>query len=188
MKLLSILKLFLLTFLLGISLSFNMSPESDNEPQAINWMTWQEAVEKIEKGEKKKIFIDIYTDWCGWCKTMDKKTFSNPEIAKYMNEHFYAVKMDAEGKEDIVFRDHTFKYVANGRRGYHELAASLLQGKMSYPTVVFMDEDINMLSPVPGYQPPTSFHKIMTFFGEEHYKKTKWEEYEKIYEAPANLE
>lgn len=188
MKLMSVLKLSFAPLLLGALLSFSIAPQSEPQEEKVNWMSWEEAIEKIENGEKKKIFIDVYTDWCGWCKKMDKSTFSHPEIAKYMNKHFYAVKLDAEGKDDIVFRDHTFKYVAQGRRGYHELAASLLQGKMSYPTVVFMDENANLLSPVPGYQQPGSFHKVLTYFAEEHYKDTDWKEFEKKYQAPANLE
>uniref|UniRef100_A0A3Q2YUK7 Spermatogenesis-associated protein 20-like TRX domain-containing protein n=1 Tax=Hippocampus comes TaxID=109280 RepID=A0A3Q2YUK7_HIPCM len=53
------------------------------------------------EGNTKKVFIDIYTDWCGWCKKMDKDTFQNPEVAAYMNENFLMVKMDAEGKDPI---------------------------------------------------------------------------------------
>ena len=49
----------------------------------VNWMSFEEAVEKSKK-EKRKIFIDVYTDWCGWCKVMDKNTFSQPVIAKYI--------------------------------------------------------------------------------------------------------
>jgi len=125
----------------------------------------------------KKIFIDVYTDWCGWCKRMDAATFQKPEDAKYMNEHFYNVKFDAEQKEDITILGNTFKFVAQGRRGYHELAAALLNGKMSYPTVVFMNGKFEMLSPVPGYQEPVQFLKVATFFGDDIYRDKKWEEY-----------
>ena len=186
MKLISVLRLSLAPILLGLLFSFKMVPPTEPANE-IEWLTWEQAIEKLENGDKKKIFIDVYTDWCGWCKQMDKSTFQHPEIAKYMKENFHAVKLDAEGKDDIVFRDHTFKYVAQGRRGYHELAASLLQGRMSYPTVVFLDEEANLISPVPGYQPAESFHKILTYFAEEHYKDTEWQEFEKTYKAPEGL-
>ena len=91
-------------------------------------MTWEEAVQKAStEASPKKLFIDVYTDWCGWCKKMDKDTFQNAEVAAYMSENFYMVKLDAEQKEPIEFKGKTYNFVATGRRGYHELAAALLQ-------------------------------------------------------------
>ena len=104
-------------------------------------------------------------------------TFQNPEVARYMNENFYMVKLDGEGKEPIEFRGKTYKYVPSGRRGYHEFAAALLQGRLSYPTVVFLDEDLNMLSPVPGYQKPKPFLNIARYFGDNIYKDKDWQSY-----------
>ncbi|WP_224484584.1 thioredoxin family protein [Robertkochia aurantiaca] len=147
--------------------------------QEIKWMSWDEAVAASESSENpKKIFIDVYTDWCGWCKRMDKDTFNDPEVAAYMKEHFYMVKFDAEGKEDVTYKGRTYSYVPQGRRGYHELAAALLQGQLSYPTVVFLNENQEMLSPVPGYMKPKQFIPIARYFGEDIYKTTKWDEYQ----------
>ena len=146
--------------------------------QEINWLSWEQAVTMSQSDENpKKIFIDVYTDWCGWCKKMDKDTFQNPEVALYMNQNFYMVKLDGEGKEPIEFRGKTYKYVPSGRRGYHELAAALLNGRLSYPTVVFMDEDLNLLSPVPGYQKPAPFLNIARYFGDNIYKEKDWQTY-----------
>lgn len=146
--------------------------------QEVNWLSWDEAV-ALSKSEAnpKKVFVDVYTDWCGWCKKMDKDTFQNPEVAAYMAENFYMVKMDAEGKEPIEYDGRTFKFVPQGRRGYHELAAALLQGKMSYPTVIFLDEELKMLSPVPGYQKVEPFMQIARYFGDNIYKDKDWKSY-----------
>jgi thioredoxin-related protein len=150
------------------------------ENNSIHWLSFEQAVElQAQEGNSKKIFIDVYTDWCGWCKKMDKNTFQNPEVAAYMKEHFYMVKLDGEGKEPIVFKAQTFSFVPSGRNGYHELAANLLQGQLSYPTVVYLDENMNMLSPVPGYLTPEPFLKIATYFGDDIYKTTTWEDYSK---------
>jgi thioredoxin-related protein len=153
-----------------------------SEAETIEWMTIEEA-QLAQQKEPRKIFIDVYTDWCGWCKRMDKATFQNAEIAAYMNTNYYNVKFNAEQKDSIVFNGQTFKYVAQGRRGYHELAAALMNGKMSYPTVVFLDENLSILSPIPGFQAPAAFEPIMTFFGSNAYKETKWETYRQNFES-----
>ncbi len=146
--------------------------------QQVNWISWDQAVATVQAGSNdKKIFIDVYTDWCGWCKRMDKDTFQNPEVAAYMNENFLMVKLDGEQKEPIEYNGKTYKFVPSGRKGYHELAAALLQGRLSYPTVVFLDEKLNMLSPVPGYQKPDAFLQIARYFGENIYKEKDWQTY-----------
>lgn len=149
----------------------------------VKWMTFEEAIEK-SKTEKRKIFVDVYTDWCGWCKVMDKNTFNDPEVAEILNSKFYPVKFDAEQRGEIVFDNHTFKFVPSGNRGYHELAAALLNNKLSYPTVVFLNEDFAMIQPLPGYRKADEFHKIAQFIGEDHYKNTPWKEWEKQYTSP----
>ncbi|RTE53213.1 DUF255 domain-containing protein [Arenibacter aquaticus] len=147
--------------------------------QEVNWLSWDEAAKLAETDKNpKKIFIDVYTDWCGWCKKMDKDTFQNPEVAEYMSKNYYMVKLDGEGKEPIEFRGKTFKFVPSGRNGYHEFAAALMQGKMSYPTTIFLDEQMNMLSPVPGYQKPGPFLKIAKYFGEDIHKEKDWNTYD----------
>jgi len=174
----------LLMIFIGGSAFINEQSIEDAE-SPVNWMTFEEAVEKSQT-EQRKVFIDVYTDWCGWCKVMDKNTFSQPDIAEYLNENFYPVKLDGEQKEDIEFRGHTFKYVASGRRGYHQLAASLLNNKLSYPTVVFLDEDFNMIQPLPGYQKPVQFERVIKFIGGDHYKDTSWEEWQQDFVSEIN--
>ena len=149
----------------------------------IEWLTFEEAVAR-NRENPKKIFVDVYTDWCGWCKVMDKNTFNHEKVAKFINSRYYAVKFNAEQTEDIVFRGHTFKFVAQGRRGYHELAATLMNGRMSYPTVVFLDEELNLITPVPGYQKPKEFFKILSFIGDDTYKRQNWTEFDKVYVSP----
>ncbi|HRI80581.1 MAG TPA: DUF255 domain-containing protein [Cyclobacteriaceae bacterium] len=149
----------------------------------VKWMSFAEAVEK-SKTVKKKIFIDVYTDWCGWCKVMDKSTFSEENVAKILNEDFYPVKFDAEQKEDVVFNNTTFKFMPYGNGGTHQLAAALLNNQLSYPTVVFLDEEFRMIQPLAGYQKAPEFHKIIQYIGEDHYKKMKWADYQGVYKSP----
>ncbi len=105
----------------------------------------------LNKKKPKKIFIDVYTDWCGWCKKMDATTFMNPEIAKYMNDNFYCVKMNAEMKDTLVVDGVTFLNPnPAASRSSHQLAIELLRGKMSYPSYVFLNDKSQWLDCSPG--------------------------------------
>ena len=160
--------------LIGFS-SFNFTSnngESNTDGEKIQWVTFPEAIE-LSKRKPKKIFVDVYTNWCGWCKRMDQATFQNPEVAKYMNKNFYCIKFNAEGKEDVKFGDRVY----SNTKKTHLLARELLNNKMSYPTVVFLDERFSKLSPVPGYQAPEPFLNIAKFFGDNEYKTKTWQEY-----------
>src|SRR5687768_444314 len=154
---------------------------------SVKWITFEEAIKK-SKTEKRPIFIDVYTDWCGWCKVMDKNTFNDPKIANMLNEKFYAVKFNAEQREDVIFNGNTFKFIESGRNGYHQLAAALLNNQLSYPTVVFLDEDFKMIQPLPGYRKAPEFHMIAQFIGEGHYKTVKWDDFQKKYVSPYSPE
>lgn len=149
----------------------------------VNWMTIEEALAQ-SKIEKKKIMVDMYTDWCGWCKKMEKATFQEEHIAAYLNENYYPVKFDAEQKEAIEYKDNKYEYVKTSRRGYHELAATFTNGNLSYPTVVFLDENLNIIQAIPGFQNVKTFEMIMTFFSEDHYQNTPWQKYIKMYISP----
>lgn len=119
----------------------------------IQWLSIEEAYE-LNKKEPRKIFVDVYTDWCGWCKRMDKDTFSNAEVAEYVNKNYYAVKMNAES-------DRAFKL---GQAAMTERQVAQQFGVSGYPTVVFIHEDFRTIEPVSGYQQPTQFMKLLQAF------------------------
>lgn len=144
--------------------------------QEVNWVSFEDAVELTRK-EPRKLLIDLYTDWCGWCKKMDKDTYTDPEVIETINKNYYAVKFNAEQKDSVRLDDYWFKFIPSGRRGYHELAAALTDGQMTYPTTVFMDEEIRIIQPIAGYMGPKEFLPIIKFIGEDHFKKISWEEY-----------
>jgi len=139
---------------------------------AVKWYTWEEAI-AANKKNKKKIFVDVYTDWCGWCKRMDATTFSDPAVSKHMNDNFYCVKLDAEQKEDIQYAGNTYKYISNyGRKGVHQFAFTLLDGSMSYPQYVFLDENEGKLIVSKGYKKTNDFMKELKYISSNAYKKT----------------
>jgi thioredoxin-related protein len=148
-----------------------------NSPGGIQWMSFEEAVKSSEKNPKK-LFIDVYTDWCGWCKKMDASTFKEPEVVKFINEKFYPVKLNAETRDTIRFRDKEFKYIADYKA--NELAISLLGGKMGYPSYVMLDETFALVTqPVQSYLTKENLIPIITFYGNNIYKEKTWEEFEK---------
>ncbi|MBN2350174.1 MAG: DUF255 domain-containing protein [Bacteroidales bacterium] len=148
--------------------------------QSVKWYTFEEAL-KLNEKNPKKILIDVYTDWCSWCKVMDKNTFNHVKIIPFLNEKFYPVKFNAEQKEDVVLGDKTFKFIPQGNRGYHELAAALLNGKLAYPSIVFLDEQVRIIQPFQGYIKPKQFDEISKFIGDDHYKNQSWEDFTKSY-------
>ncbi|MCS6818491.1 MAG: DUF255 domain-containing protein [Chitinophagales bacterium] len=160
---------------------FNISFKKP-ETSGIKWMTW-EQVQAAVKVKPKKIFVDVYTNWCGWCKKMDATTFSHPEIVKYVNENYYAIKFDAEQREPIIFNGKEYKFIPQGNRGYHELAAFILNNRMTYPTTVYLDEKLNILTPVPGYLEPQTFEMILNFFASNAYLNMSWEQFQSTFKG-----
>lgn len=145
----------------------NPVPAPVEGEKKVKWYSWEEAME-LQRKEPRKIMVDIYTDWCHWCKVMDKKTFEDKKIADYLNTHFYPVKLDAEQKEDIIWNDKKFEY-RKGRRGVHTLAYSLLDGKMSYPSIVFLNEKMERVMISAGFKKVPDFEKELTYVADEHY-------------------
>ncbi len=167
-------RIFVLFVLFGF---FNQTSFS----QEVKWMSFEEAIE-AQKTEKKKIFVDLYTDWCGWCKRMDKTTMTDPFIINYLNSEFYPVKFNAEQDEDITFKGKVFTLQKRkGKRDYHQLAAHISRNQLSYPTFIFLNENAEVIQPIKGYQDATTFKTIMTYIGDDHFKKTPWNQYKKSY-------
>lgn len=144
--------------------------------EVINWMSFTE-LETAMASEPRPVFIDFYTNWCGWCKRMDKSTFVDKEVVNYINRRFYAVKFDAEQKEPVTYKGKTFKFVPSGRRGYNELAAAYLRGQMSYPTYVVLKADFDIITAIKGYQTAEQLLPMLTYLGEEHYLDQEWQDY-----------
>jgi thioredoxin-related protein len=157
---------------LGLAvLGLNVSAQDE-----IKWHSIEEAIQLASK-EPRVLVIDVYTDWCGWCKRMDATTFSDPEVVEIMNKHFYPVKLDAEGKEDIIIGDRTFKFVDNGRRGYHEIAAVVTRGRLSYPTISYVDAQGKVLEAAPGYKTADQFRVYLAYYSDGAYKNQTFDEF-----------
>jgi thioredoxin-related protein len=174
------IQLFLLlaAFLLPSLTRAQEKPEGNS---IIKWYSFEDAY-KLNKKKHKKMFVDVFTDWCGWCKKMDKETFQDPEVAKYMQKNFICVKLNAERKDTVEIDGVKFANSnPNGRGGTNKLAVDLLRGKMSYPSSLFLDENNQSITVVAGYMSAADFTPLLHFFAENAYKDQKWEDYRAAY-------
>ncbi|MBN2521458.1 MAG: DUF255 domain-containing protein [Bacteroidales bacterium] len=149
--------------------------------EKVKWYTIEEA-QKLNTASPKKFIIDVYTDWCGWCVRMDQTTFGNPIIAKYLNERYYPVKFNAEMKEPIIFAGKEYTN-QGGNRQPHDLAQALLMGKMSYPSISYLNEELQLLSTVPGYYTAEQIEPILIYFAEDYYKTVAWQQFRESFKT-----
>jgi thioredoxin-related protein len=179
MKKVSLLIIPCLTILMAFTF---LKPKPASEAEGIKWMTWQEVVE-AEKKQPKKVFVDVYTDWCGWCKRMDATTFTNPVIIKYINDNYYAIKFNAETKQPISLNGKEYNFVAQGNSGYHELAAQILHYQMSYPTQVYFDESLNEIFPMAGYEDARDFEQLINYVASNSYMSNDYPKFKKSFKG-----
>jgi len=128
--------------------------------QTLKWHSINE-IEQLQSEAPRKIIVDVYTDWCRWCKVMDQKTFTDPTLIAYLNQHYYMVKFNAEQKTEATFKGKTYQYRSNGVKGFNGLAAELTQGKMSYPSFVVLDEKLNTLQIERGFKSAPQFKQAL---------------------------
>ena len=163
---------FLMIFLIAASASSFISPNKEK----INWISITE-LNKLYNKEPRPILLDVYTDWCGWCKEMDRTTYQNDKLADYINTHYYAVKFNAESRDSISFNNKKYGY--NARYKSNELAQYFLFGQMQYPTTVFLSTIDAQPAPLPGYLSAKDMEAPIRFFGDGAYKTKTFVEYNK---------
>lgn len=161
-------KIALLAFLVlgGLALMshFKILSASEATPKTMipvkTWYSIQE-VQQLQQDNPKKVIVDIYTDWCRWCKVMDETTFSDAATLAYLQENYYLVKLNAETPTAINFKGTNYEFVKGGRKGYHQLAAALLNGGLSYPSFVVLDENLNTIEVIKGYKEAKAFRAAL---------------------------
>ena len=118
------------------------------QKQEINWIGFEELEDSL-KTETRPVFIYFYTDWCVYCKKMERNAFLDREIVKKLNTEFYAVKMNAESQEEIQFEGQTFtnEQSRTMRNGIHQipiLLASRNDKPISFPVVMVLDKEFRV--------------------------------------------
>src|SRR5262245_30768081 len=133
----------------------------------VTWIGWNEGL-AAAAGSGKPIIVDVYTDWCGWCKRMDRDTYASAEVSDYVNRHFVMVRLNAESSQRV-------SYVGRS------LTARALAGGFNvtgYPTTIFLRPNGDHMVNVPGYLAPDKFLKLAHYIGDGALDRgVKWEEY-----------
>jgi thioredoxin-related protein len=155
-----------LILILAITAAFSF----DNKPkEKVNWISFAE-LEKMYAENPKPILVDLYTSWCGWCKEMDRTTYSNVKVAAYINEHYYAVKYNAESKDSVAFNK--IKYGFNKAAKTNDLALYLSFGERSYPNTIFLENLHARPAPLSGYMKPKEMEAPLKYFVEKKGEET----------------
>ena len=151
----------LFTFFLSFSLALTLTNTVQGQ-ESIQWMKFEEAIAANAKNPKM-ILVDVYTDWCGWCKKMDKDTFTDPRVIAHFQKNFYAVKLNAEDtNRKFPFMGKTFSEA--------EMAASMRVN--SYPNFVVIEPGLQNIAQLPGYREPEAFLEGLAELIEKAFKKT----------------
>lgn len=137
--------------------------------EKVNWISFEE-LERVYAGEPKPILVDLYTNWCGWCKEMDRTTYSHGKVAAYINEHYYAIKYNAESKDSVLFNK--IKYGFNRAYKTNDLALFLSFGERSYPNTIFLENINARPAPLSGYMKPKEIEAPLKYFVEKKGEQT----------------
>lgn len=127
---------------------------------SLDWLEYGEALVRA-RSENKHVIIDFYTNWCGWCKVMDRNTYGDSSVATYLRRHFVLTKVNAESPKRLK--------VGEGTKSGIELARDF--GVNSFPITWFLKPDGSRIDKLPGYRPPKDFQKVLTFVHERGYEK-----------------
>ncbi len=153
---------------------FSQSKKEPANTKSIQWLTVEEVQAKMKK-EPRHVYVDVYTDWCYWCKVMEKKTFSNAQVIDYMNANFYCIHFNAERKDTVLFNGKKYSLLEGSN--INELAADWMNNQMSYPTSILFDANFTNKQPIPGYLDIPTFEMIIKYISGNKQKSIPFEKW-----------
>ncbi len=137
------------------------SADASSSEKAGAWLPFNEGMALAAK-ENKHVVIDFYTTWCHWCKVMDRETFSDPEVRKYLAENFVTIRINAESTtEKVSFKGEELTPVALARAF----------GVKGFPSIAYLDREGQLVTIVPGFMPAKTFLPLLQYMQKECYKQ-----------------
>jgi thioredoxin-related protein len=136
------------------------------ETATLRWHQWNEGVTAVQNSGKYML-VDVYTNWCGWCKKMDRAVFGHPQVQQLLAESFIPVKLNAESTNLIT----------NGTNQYTEQEWAKQLGVNSYPTILVYDKRFQLISRFSGYRDSEKFIRYLKYIQGKHYTQYTFQEY-----------
>lgn len=160
------MKVLTLTAIVLLILTNGSAQTKGASSDKIVWKSFDAGMSEAKKNGKK-VLIDVYTDWCGWCKKMDAGTYSDKKVMEYLKKNFVVIKLNPE-------KDGTVTY--DGKK-YSAADFSQGMGVNGYPATLFLKSDGKPITLLPGYSEAEMFLHIISFIGDDHYEKKKFADY-----------
>lgn len=146
--------------------SSKVPKEAGSSTDKIQWHSYDEGV-TLAQTQNKKLLVDVYTDWCGWCKKMDSEVYTDENIRGIVGSHFIAVKLNAESSRSVKV----------GTDQLDEASLARAMGVTGYPTTVFLESGAEPITKIAGYMEAKEFATVLRFIGEDHYKNTTFQQF-----------
>jgi thioredoxin-related protein len=158
---------------MGIALSLTLAPSESSSEGRLHWVRFDEGSSTALQ-QKKKLLVDVYTNWCTWCKKMDKEVYADERVIRSISSNFVVVKLNAESDKKLNYQGSNMSEM--------DFARSV--GVTGYPTTLFFDENLKPITSLPGYVTAETFVDILNYIGQNHYKTTSYQEYLKTLKQP----
>ncbi len=146
----------------------------------LDWLNMDELKQSM-KSAPKPALIDLYTNWCYWCKVMDKKTYANRKVIAYINDHFYPVKLDAETRENIEWKNKSYTYNENFK--INDFTMYVTSGQPGFPTTVIFTDEYSEPVSIQGFLEPKEMEPILKYFGEGAYRTESFEVFKTTFKS-----
>lgn len=132
----------------------------------LKWKNFDVGISEA-KQTKKKILLDVYADWCKWCKKLDAEVYAEPKVAAYLNKHYILIKVNGESNNKLTYK--------NEKMTEQQLSQGF--GVTGFPTIIFLESNGDAIDKLGGFVPADRFLPILQYIGEDHYQKMKWDEF-----------
>lgn len=169
-----------------VLLLFTTSCNAQDKSQvSVQWTSITEAAQTNIEENEKLFFVDFSTSWCGWCKKMDRETFSDPVVAALLNKYYIPIHFDAEGDEEFTWLGTTYGpgKAVNGRAGTHSFTRAMLGSRIGYPSFAIFSPDMRLIQMFEGYRTSGEFSMILWYICSMDYTRYTWEQYQQIFDT-----